>query len=39
MVDVRRPVIKIIADFVSHDEKHVVPTPLSSIRVGKEKKN
>jgi hypothetical protein len=31
----RRPVIKIIAESLSqHDEKHVVPTPLSGIRVG-----
>jgi hypothetical protein len=30
----RRPVVKIIAESVSHDEKHVVPTPLSGIRVG-----
>jgi hypothetical protein len=34
-VDVRRPVVKIIAESLSqHDEKHVVPTPLSGIRVG-----
>jgi hypothetical protein len=32
---VRRPVVKIIAKSLSqHDEKHVVPTPLSGIRVG-----
>jgi hypothetical protein len=31
----RRPVVKIIAESLSqHDEKHVVPTPLSGIRVG-----
>jgi hypothetical protein len=31
----RRPVVKIIAKSLSqHDEKHVVPTPLSGIRVG-----
>jgi hypothetical protein len=31
-----RPVIKIIAESVSqYDEKHVVPTPLSGIRVRK----
>jgi hypothetical protein len=29
---VRRPVEKIIAESLSHDEKHVVPTPLSKIR-------
>jgi hypothetical protein len=30
-----RPVVKIIAESLSqHDEKHVVPTPLSRIRVG-----
>jgi hypothetical protein len=32
-VDVRQ-VVKIIAESLSHDEKHVVPTPLSGIRVG-----
>jgi hypothetical protein len=32
----RRPVVKIIDESLSqHDEKHVVPTPLSGIRVGK----
>jgi hypothetical protein len=32
-----RPVVKIIAEALSqHDEKHVVPTTLSGIRVGKE---
>jgi hypothetical protein len=31
----RRPVVKIIAEsLLQHDEKHVVPTPLSGIRVG-----
>jgi hypothetical protein len=31
----RRPVVKIIAESLSqHDEKHVVLTPLSGIRVG-----
>jgi hypothetical protein len=31
----RRPVVKIIAESLSqHDEKHVVPTPLSGIRIG-----
>jgi hypothetical protein len=31
----RRPVVKIIAESLSqHDENHVVPTPLSGIRVG-----
>jgi hypothetical protein len=30
----RRPVVKIIAESLSqHDENHVVPTPLSGIRV------
>jgi hypothetical protein len=33
-----RPVVKIVAESLSeHDEKHVVPTPLSGIRVGKRK--
>jgi hypothetical protein len=32
----RRPVVKIFAESLSqHDEKHVVPTPLSGIRVGR----
>jgi hypothetical protein len=32
----RRPVVKIIAESLSqHDEKHVVPTPLSGIRGGR----
>jgi hypothetical protein len=32
----RRPVVKIIAESLSqHDEKHVVPNPLSRIRVGR----
>jgi hypothetical protein len=32
----RRLVIKIIAESLSrHDEKHVVPTPLSGIKVGR----
>jgi hypothetical protein len=32
---VKRPVVKVIAESLSqHDEKHVVPTPLSGIRVG-----
>jgi hypothetical protein len=36
----RRPVVKIIAESLSqHGEKHVVPTPLGGIKVGKEKKN
>jgi hypothetical protein len=31
----RRPVVKIIAESLSqHDEKYVVPTQLSGIRVG-----
>jgi hypothetical protein len=31
----RRQIVKIIAESLSqHDEKHVVPTPLSGIRVG-----
>jgi hypothetical protein len=33
-----RAVVKIIAESLSqHDEKHVVPTPPSGIRVGKRK--
>jgi hypothetical protein len=36
-VEVRRPVVKIITESLSqHDEKNVVPTPLSGIRVGEE---
>jgi hypothetical protein len=36
----RRPVVKIIAESLSlHDEKQVVPTPLSGIRVGERKKS
>jgi hypothetical protein len=32
----RRPLVKIIAESLSqHDEKHVVPTPLSGIREGR----
>jgi hypothetical protein len=32
----RQPAVKIIAESLSqHDEKHVVPTPLSGVRVGK----
>jgi hypothetical protein len=32
----RRPVVKIMAEPLSqHDEKHVVPTPLSGIKVRK----
>jgi uncharacterized membrane protein len=35
----RQPVVKIIAkSFSQYDEKHVVPTPLSGIRVGKRRK-
>jgi hypothetical protein len=35
----RRPVVKIIAESISqHDEKHVVPTLLSRIRVGRRSK-
>jgi hypothetical protein len=31
-----RPVVKVIAESLSqHDEKHVVPTPLSGVRVGR----
>jgi hypothetical protein len=38
-VGVRQPVIKINAESLSqHDEKHVVPTPLSGIRGKKKKK-
>jgi hypothetical protein len=34
----RRPVVKIVGESLSqHDEKHVVPTPLNGIRVGKRK--
>jgi hypothetical protein len=37
MVDVKWPVVKIIAESLSqHDEKHVVP-PFRGIRVGKRK--
>jgi hypothetical protein len=36
----RRPVVKLIAKSLSqHDEEHVVPIPLSGIRVGKRKKD
>jgi hypothetical protein len=41
-VDVRRKnkVVKIIAESLSqHDEKHVVRTPLSGIRVGKKEED
>jgi hypothetical protein len=32
----RRPVVRVITKSLSqHDEKHVVPTPLSWIRVGR----
>jgi hypothetical protein len=35
----RRPVVKLIVESLSqHDEKHVVPDPLSVIRVEKIKK-
>jgi hypothetical protein len=35
----RRPVVKIIAESLSqHDEKHVIPTPLSGIRVGRRRR-
>jgi hypothetical protein len=35
----RRPVVKINAESLSqHDEKHVVPTPLSGIRVGRRRR-
>jgi hypothetical protein len=30
---------KIVAESLSHDEKHVVPTPLSGIRLGKRRFN
>jgi hypothetical protein len=33
----RWPVVKIIVNLSQHDEKHVVPTPLSVIRAGKRK--
>jgi hypothetical protein len=35
----KRPVVKIIKNLSQHDEKHVVPTPLSEIRVGKRKED
>jgi hypothetical protein len=36
----RWPVVKIIAESLSQrDEKHVVPTPLSGLRVGKRRDN
>jgi hypothetical protein len=28
-------VVKIVAEYLSPDEKHVVPIPLSEIRIGK----
>jgi hypothetical protein len=32
----RRPVVNIVAESLSQrDEKHVVPTPLNGLRVGK----
>jgi hypothetical protein len=31
----RRPIVKIIAESLSQHEKHVVPTPLSGIRIEK----
>jgi hypothetical protein len=35
----KRPVVKIVAESLSqHDEKHVVPTPLSGILGRKKKK-
>jgi hypothetical protein len=38
-VDVRRPAVKMIAESLSqHDEKNVVPNPLSGIK-GKKKKS
>jgi hypothetical protein len=39
-VDIRRlPDVKIIVESLSqHDEKHVVPTPLSGIRVGRRRR-
>jgi hypothetical protein len=30
----RRPVVKIAESLSQHDEKHVVPIPLSGIKVG-----
>jgi hypothetical protein len=36
-VDVRQLVVKIIAESLSHDEKHVVASSLTGIRVGKRK--
>jgi hypothetical protein len=40
-VDVKNaPVVKIIAESLSqHDEKHIIPNPVSGIRVGKRKKS
>jgi hypothetical protein len=39
-VDVRQLVVKLVAESLSqHDEKYVVPTPISGIRVGKRKKS
>jgi hypothetical protein len=36
----RRPVVKIIIESLSQDdEKHVVPTPLSEIKMGKIRKS
>jgi hypothetical protein len=31
----KRPVVRINAESLSQHEKHVVPTPLSGIRVGR----
>jgi hypothetical protein len=40
LTSARRPVVKIIAESLSqHDEKYVLPTPLSGIRVGKRKEH
>jgi hypothetical protein len=36
----RQPVVKTIFESLSqNDEKHVVPTPLSGIRIGKKRSN
>jgi hypothetical protein len=34
LMSCRRPVVKIIAELLSHDEKHIIPTPLSGLRIG-----
>jgi hypothetical protein len=40
LMSARRPVVKIVAESLSqHDEKHVVPTLLSGIRLGRRLSN